>query len=307
MPVCRHFSISILTIIFCNQSTINFLQSLFYHSYNEKFWSKFTNVNRLLNFSFVFILILGSCAGPEDTPKALVNVFLIDAPAQWDSVIVEIQGVELDFVPNRREGALEKIYFPYELADKKINVSQLVGGALLQVGRKEMNMGVITGATLRLGTKNTLYQGDKAFQLPLPNGQTDYPSLHSVSIDLKPGLSYDLIVDFDLEKSLFPKSGNTTSFDFNPVIRISSDTGNGDIQGTISPTTLAPAVYAIQGTDSISTHVNTSGTFLFRVPAGTYSLYIDPKNTGYSPSTLTNIQVKEKEKTTLDRITLTKK
>ncbi|WP_026950771.1 DUF4382 domain-containing protein [Algoriphagus mannitolivorans] len=262
-------------------------------------------MNRLLYFSFFLIAITGACTGPDESPKALVNIFLIDAPAQWDSVLVEIQGVELDFVPNAREGSLEKIYFPYELEDKQIDVSQLVGGTVLQIGRKELNLGTITGATLRLGSKNTLYQGDKSYALSLPNGQTDYSG--QVSVDLQAGISYDLIVDLDLEKSISQKSSSPLSFNFQPTIRITSDIGNGDIQGTITPATLDPAIYAIRGTDSISTHINSSGTFLFRLPSGTYNLYIDPKNTTYNSRSISNVVVEEKKKTTLDQITLTKK
>lgn len=262
-------------------------------------------MNKLLSFSLFLIGMSWSCTGPDESPKALVNIFLIDAPAQWDSVVVEIQGVELDFVPNGREGTLETVYFPYELEDKEINISQLVGGTVLQVGRKEMNLGLITGATLRLGSKNILFQGDKGYPLTLPEGQTDYPA--KINVDLQAGISYDLIVDFDLEKSIRQKSSSQVSFDFKPTLRITSDIGNGDIQGTISPTTLKPAIYAIRGTDSISTHINSSGTFIFRIPAGTYNLYVDPKNTGYNPTSIQNIVVEEKKRTNLDRITLTKK
>ncbi|MDX5338829.1 MAG: DUF4382 domain-containing protein [Cyclobacteriaceae bacterium] len=262
-------------------------------------------MNRLLYFSLFFIGIAFSCTGPDESPKALVNIFLIDAPAQWDSVVVEIQGVELEFVPNGREGSIESIYFPYELEDKEIDVSRLVGGTVLQVGREEMNLGTITGAKLRIGTKNTLFQGDKGYPLALPQGQTEYSA--PIHVDLLPGISYDLIVDFDLEKSIKQTGSSPLTFDFNPTIRITSDIGNGDIQGTISPTTLSPAIFAIRGTDSISTHMNSSGTFLFRVPAGTYNLYIDPKNSGYNPSSIQNVVVEEKKRTNLDRITLSKK
>ena len=262
-------------------------------------------MNKLLYFSLFLFGFASSCTGPDESPKALVNIFLIDAPAKWDSVVVEIQGVELDFVPNGREGTLEKIYFPYQLEDKEINLSQLVGGAVLQLGRKELNLGTITGATLRLGTKNTLFQGDKGFPLALPQGQSDYSA--EISLDLQPGVSYDLIVDFDLEKSVRQKSNSPISFDFRPTLNITSDIGNGDIQGTLFPTTLSPAIFAIRGTDSISTHINSSGTYLFRIPAGTYKLYIDPKNSGYNPISIQSVEVVERERTTLDRITLIKK
>ena len=261
-------------------------------------------MNLLKNFLFIFLFawLISACTQPDESPKALVNVFLIDAPANWDSVVVQLEGVEIDFVPNGREGQIEKIFFPYELADKQIDLSQLVGGAALPVGRREMSLGRITGATLRLGSSNFLYQEDDEYSLALPGGESDFSN--SVSVDLESGISYDLIVDFDLEKSIQSKETTPPSFDFNPTIQIYSDIARGDLQGTISPTSLAPAIYAISGSDSISTHVNSSGTFIFRLPEGIYTLYIDPKNSKYAADTVFNIGVVEGEKTTLDRITL---
>lgn len=260
-------------------------------------------MNSLKNLLIFFLgtSLLFSCVKPDETPKALVNVFLVDAPAEWDSVVVELVGVELDFVPNGREGQIEKIFLPYELADKQIDLSQLVGGAALPVGRQELVLGRITGATLRLGTSNFLYQGDKEYPLALPGGETDFSS--TISIELNSGLSYDIIVDFDLEKSIKAATGSPPTFQFNPSLHIYSNVGRGQIQGTIAPASLSPAIYAISDGDSISTHVNSSNTYLFRLSPGTYSLYIDPKNSKYADTVL-NVKVLEGEKTTLDRITL---
>lgn len=242
-----------------------------------------------------------ACSKPDETPKALVNVFLVDAPATWDSVVVELVGVELDFVPNGRDGQIEKVFLAYELADKQIDLSKLVGGAALPVGRQEFVLGKITGATLNLGTSNFLYQGDKEYPLALPEGETTYST--PVSFDLEPGFSYDVIVDFDLEKSIQSNETNPPTFRFNPTLSIYSAIGKGEIQGIIAPSSLSPAIYAIQEGDSISTQVNSNGTYLFRLSPGLYTLYIDPKNSKYADTVL-NVKVLEGEKTSLDRITL---
>ncbi|TDQ17148.1 uncharacterized protein DUF4382 [Algoriphagus boseongensis] len=254
---------------------------------------------------FIFLGFAIACTGPDESPKALVNVFLIDAPAQWDSVVVELQGVELEFVPNGREGQVEKVFLPYELADKFVDLSQLVGGVVLPVGRTEINLGNITGAFLKLGPTNTLYQGDKGYPLTLPNGESDY--FGKLQIDLQSGVSYDLIVDFDLEKSIRQTSSSPIKFDFNPSISIYSGIGKGDVQGTISPSSLSPAIYLIQGTDSISTHTNTSGTFRFRTEPGNYTIFIDPKNSSYRTDTLLNVEIQEGKLNSLSPITLSKK
>ena len=263
-------------------------------------------MNRFKSLLLVALpLLIWSCKDFDNSPKALVNILLIDAPAQWDSVIVEIQGVELEFVPNGREGEIQKIFLPYEPGDKEVDISQLVGGTALPVARMEMQLGVITGATLRLGSSNSLYQGDTGFPLELPQGKTDY--FQTLSIDLDPGISYDLILDFDLEKSIQVTNPNPLTIDFNPTISAYSGIGRVDLTGSTSPTSVRPVVYAINAGDSISTHANSSGSFLFRLEPGTYDIFIDPKDPRYNTDTIQNVLIELGKAKALDRITLTRK
>ncbi|RIW18408.1 DUF4382 domain-containing protein [Algoriphagus lacus] len=241
----------------------------------------------------------------DSGPKALVNILLIDAPAQWDSVIVEIQGVELEFVPNGREGEIQKIFLPYEPGDKQVDISQLVGGTALPVARNEMELGVVTGITLKLGQGNFLFLNENRYPLELPEAKTDY--YQPLEIDLESGFSYDLILDFDLEKSIKVTDSDPLTFDFNPTILAYSGIGKGDLTGTTSPTDLRPVIYAIAESDSISTHTNSSGTFLFRIEPGKYTVFIDPKDSRYRTDTIFNVEVKAGESTSLDRITLNRK
>jgi len=246
-----------------------------------------------------------SCSGGDESPKALVNVLLIDAPAQWDSVIVEIQGVELDFVPNGRDGEVQKIFLPYEPGDKEVDISQLVGGVVLPVARTEMNLGLISGITLKLGTSNALYFDKKRYPLELPGGNTDYA--HTLSVDLQSGLSYDLVVDFNLEKSIRMTSSTPLKFGFNPTISAFSGIERGELIGKISPAGLRPAIYAIHEKDSLSTHTNSAGNFLLRLQPGNYTVFIDPKDSRYSADTLFNMPVEGGKATDLETITLIKK
>lgn len=253
----------------------------------------------------IFPILMLSCKEFDDNPKALVNILLIDAPAQWDSVIVEIQGVELEFVPNGREGDIQKIFLPYELGDKQIDISLLVGGTALPVARNEMQLGIITGITLKLGPENSLYQGDNRFPLELPGGKADY--FQTLSLRLEQGFSYDLILDFDLEKSIRVTNTNPLTFDFNPVISAFSGIGRSNLRGSISPTDIRPVIFAIKETDSLSTHINSAGNFLFRLEPGTYDLLIDPKDSRYDSDTIRGVIVESGKATTLDRITLPRK
>jgi hypothetical protein len=76
----------------------------------------------------------------------------------------------------------------------------------------------------------------------------------------------------------------------------------GEIQGSISPTTLRPSITAILNGDSISTHTNTAGAFLFRLQPGIYDLYLDPKDEAFLADTVRGVEVRLRETLTLDRI-----
>ena len=252
-----------------------------------------------------FPILIWSCNEFDDSPKALVNVLLIDAPAQWDSVIVEIQGVELEFVPNGRGGEVQQLFWPYEPGDKLIDISQLVGGTALPVARNEMQLGQITGITLRLGPENALYLDEDRYALNLPGGNTDY--FLPISLDLEQGFSYDLILDFDLEKSIQVTNSNPQTVNFNPTISAYSGIGRSDLTGSTSPSEIRPAIYAIQQGDSISTHTNSSGNFTFRLEPGTYDVFIDPKDSRYNTDTIRGVIIEPGKTKALERITLTRK
>lgn len=242
-----------------------------------------------------------SCTPDDPSPKALVNVFLVDAPASWDSVIVELEGVELEIIAANRAGQLESIVIPYELADKKVDVAQLVAGVSLPIGRKEIALGTLTGIKLRLGTSHQLFQGEKGYSLPIPNQETEFPT--NISLELQAGISYDIYVDLDLERSIQVIKSSPLELSFQPQIAAFSTIDQGQIQGTLSPSTLSPVIYAIQGSDSLSTQINGSGTFLFRLNPGTYTLFFDPKDERYAPTTRSGISVEKGKVTTLERIT----
>jgi hypothetical protein len=264
-------------------------------------------VNRFKIFFFlVAVGLFGSaCEGPDNSPKALVNVLLVDAPAKWDSVVVEIQGVEIDFVQSGRQGEIQKIWMPYEPAKKTINLSLLVNGTALTVSRKEFQLGQITAITLKLGTSHALYQGDTRYPLTLPSDITDYSQ--NLKVDLNAGISYDVVLDFDLEKSIRVTQASPLKLAYNPTIQAYTSIGRSELNGTVFPTDIKPAIYAISGRDSVSTHTNSSGAFLFKLTPGRYTIFIDPKDSRFVSDTLLNVEIKEELRTTLDRITLSRR
>jgi hypothetical protein len=260
----------------------------------------------LVFLAFLFSISFWSCEPADSDPKALVNVILIDAPAQWDSVFVEVEGVDIEIQVQGRESETQTFFLPYSLGDKVIEVSALVAGQGLLLGRDELPIGKIISATFRIGDSHSLFLDGDRYALPLANsGMTELPI--ELEMDIEQGIAYDLILDFDLEKSIRVLSETPLTLELDPKLSAVSGIGAGELKGTISPTSLRPALYAIISGDSVSTHVNSSGTFLFRLPAGIYTVYIDPKDERYQAGIIQNVEVISGKSTDLTRITISPK
>lgn len=244
-----------------------------------------------------------SCQSDNADMKALVNILLVDSPAQWDSVFVEIEGVELQLQVRGRESEVQIFFLPYTLGDKSVEVSELVAGKTLLLGRNELPLGKILGASLKLGKAHALYFKGERFAMQLQS-----PSLAPVLLrkgwELESGISYDLVLDFDLEKSIQPISQSPVVYALKPVVKAFSAIGTGELKGIISPANLRPALYAINQTDTLSTHVNSTGSFSFRLPPGTYTFYVDPKDPSFKPGILPAVEIFTGKSTDLTRIIL---
>lgn len=205
-----------------------------------------------------------------------------------------------------RDSEIQTFFLPYSLGEKVIEVSSLVAGKGLLLGRDELPTGKIISATFRIGVSHSLFLDGELYGLPLANaGRTEIPI--ELEMDLEQGIAYDLILDFDLEKSIRVLSESPLSMELDPVLTAISGIGTGEIKGTISPTTLRPAIYAIISGDSVNTHINSSGSFSLRLQEGIYTIYIDPKDDRYQAGIFENVEVVSGKSTDLTKITISPK
>ncbi|WP_161971779.1 DUF4382 domain-containing protein [Algoriphagus kandeliae] len=259
---------------------------------------------RKIHALFIFFILSISfiaCSSGDESPKALLNLVLVDSPPAYDSVFIEIEGVNVLMNVEGRDTEQQSFFIPYELGDKRIKVSDLVGGEVLLLGRGTLPPGQIIGMEMRLGTSHSLWKDEKSYSIPL-NSNLDPLIPIDAELSLEAGLSYDLILDIDLEKSIRTISTEPYSFELNPNVLTVYPGQFGELKGSISQTSLSPAVYAISNGDSSSTHTNSSGSFLFRLPAGIYDIYLDPKDDAFLADTLLGVEIINRESLTLDRI-----
>lgn len=251
------------------------------------------------------LLFFASCEDPDSSPRALLNLILVDSPAKWDSVFVEIEGVDIEVLVEGRETQSQTFFLEYKSGDKRIKISDLVGGNALLLGRSELPIGQIINATIILGDDHSMFLNEKKFVLELSDPSEDQISL-STSIDIEQGTSYDILLDLDLEKSIVQVSESPLTYGLDPTFTLIKGAGTGEISGIIKPLSLYPAIILTGEKGTFSTHTDASGKYSLRVPSGSYELYIDAKDDLYEDDTL-SIDLVERMDTVLTEITLQKK
>ncbi|MFC3416515.1 DUF4382 domain-containing protein [Algoriphagus hitonicola] len=261
---------------------------------------KFLQILLLSVFSLTF---LGACSPTESGPQSLLNIVLVDAPPAYDSVFVEILGVDVTVNVAGRDTDSQTIFIPYDLGDKEIKVSDLVAGEVLLLGRMALPPGRLVGMNLILGDRYFLWQDEDRFEISLFEGFSDDIPI-PINLDLEAGLSYDVILDFDLEKSIQTIQSDPLDLVLTPRLTALIPGTFGEISGSLAPSTLRPAIIAASDSDTVSTHTNNTGSFLLRLPPGRYDIFFDPKDGGFLPDTLQNVEVTLGESLSLDRITL---
>ncbi|TVP49997.1 MAG: DUF4382 domain-containing protein [Mongoliibacter sp.] len=233
--------------------------------------------------------------------NAKVNVFLVDAPADYEEVWVEVLAVRILPAENDENTDSEWVHIDHESDDRMVNLLSLVGNNEAFIGSVEVPAGRVSQIRLLLGDNNYIIKNGERIDLKTPSAQQSGLKLQ-VNKEFESGKEYDLIIDFDAGRSIV-KAGNSGNYILKPVLRVIAETASS-IQGTILPVEAEPKVTASHNGESFSTFTDENGFFRIRgIPAGSYSILIEPKEP-YLPVTLEGITLDEGQSITLDTVTL---
>jgi len=226
---------------------------------------------------FVSIAFGVACTdATEGTGLALVNIRLIDAPGDFDEAWIEFEGVELFHGTDRQAVEGQWIHIPYDQVDRQVDVSKLVGDGVLLLGRQEVPVGGIFKIRLLLGQDHYLTKEGKDLSLTLKD-----PEITVIEIDvnyrLERNLSYDIYVDFDLDRSI-KGTTDTNRFLLEPKVRSFISNDRSIIKGKIQPAAAKPVVYAIHNKDTVTTLSDAQGNYSLRgLDPGKYTIRILPR------------------------------
>jgi len=242
-------------------------------------------LNKLFIIAILTVIIACDKNNDSNDPaaKPVFSVKLVDAPAGYDAVNVEILYMEA----NLGSGWVE---FPVEHPGVYNLQDFTNGNTLLLIDDTPTAPGVMTELRLILGTNNSVVVNGISYELKTPSGQTSGYKIKMDPQPLEQGGLYRLVIDFDVSVSVH-QTGNG-KYMLKPVIRGYLETAVGGIAGTIVPPAGAYYVEAVNSTDTSGTLINQfTGEFLIgTVMPGTYNVnfYANP---GFSDKTIGGVAV----------------
>ncbi|WP_175454129.1 DUF4382 domain-containing protein [Algoriphagus alkaliphilus] len=262
------------------------------------------------NLLLSLILLASFACGTDDSPKsgqARVNFYLVDAPADFDEVWIEVLALRVKTDHGKSEmseddNSWKEIIFE---GSQYINLLDLTGGNTLLLGTEDFPEGKIDQIRLILGEDNYLIKNGNRLELKTPSAQQSGLKI-KVNQEIDAGNSYNLMIDFDVAKSIVV-AGNSGNIILKPVLRAFLEQSQG-VQGQVLPLAAQPVQVNVNGGGvDLNTFTDTKGNYVIQgIQPGTYTLTLTP-NELYNPATITGISVEAGKLTTVPAVTLTLK
>lgn len=265
-------------------------------------------ISRIATLLLFTLFLLTSCDvadnGNSNSTRGTLQVYLTDAPGNYEAVWIDIQEVRIHRSENEEIEDDDDGWITISEEPKKVNLLDLTNGKLEVLGETDLDEGMYSQIRLILGDDNEVVKNGVTHSLDTPSAQQSGLKLN-VNAEIEGGQVYTLLLDFDASRSII-EAGNSGKFLLKPVIRAVAFTETGAIEGSIEPAESLPWVYAIAGTDTVAgTRADAEGEFrLVGLLSGSYNVAINPSEEGYSDEIISDVDVTAPDTTDLGVINL---
>lgn len=225
-------------------------------------------LKKIMYATFIGLLFIQmtSCTKDKNASKAQLSVRMTDAPANYDAVMIDVQGVEITGSGGNAV-LLNTTVGMYNLLELSNGINTLIATG-------DLDAGAVSQIRLILGANSTVKVNNVVYPLSTPSAQQSGLKLQ-IHQTFEAGVSYSILLDFDASQSIVSKGNN--EYQLKPVIRTIDTAISGSIKGSITPIGAIAAVTATSNGLTYSSVTNASGMFLIAgLPAGTYDVTITP-------------------------------
>ena len=244
---------------------------------------------RLFPFACAALLGLAGCSKTaENTDSPKLEVRLTDAPGDFSAVVLDVRQVEVHLKETNDPDGWKTLNF----TPQAVNVLDYVNGRSALLVNQDFAPGDLKEIRLILGPNSYVIGRDgQQYDLKTPSGQTSGVKLKLEKATLKLRETYQLLLDFDVAKSIVErgnwKPGNDKKerYLLKPVIRVVAQDLHGGLIGTVTPPAARPQILAIRTSgllapDTVSTMADASGQYQINaLPAGNYRVEYFPSTT----------------------------
>ena len=145
----------------------------------------------------------------KDKGTGTLSVHLIDAPADYEKVLVDVQGLKIHV--SGTEDEEDDGWQDLDLTTTgQIDLLLLTNGNSEWLTDVELPVGNIAQMRLILGSNNEIVVGGETLELDTPSAEQSGLKFN-INATIEEGKTYVLYIDFDAEKSVVEKGNGTYS------------------------------------------------------------------------------------------------
>lgn len=263
----------------------------------------------ILTTSLLSIVILAftGCQKVDKESTGRLLVHITDAPFPIE--LIDEANVTVTKVEVRNDvESDENPYITIYEGSKEFNLLELRNGVMEELVDVEIPAGSYNLIRIYVEKAGIVVKDHESYSLKVPSGsQTGIKMFIKPSLQVQGGLTSELIIDFNLDKSFVLKGNMDTpvgikGFNFKPVIRAVNKSATGTIQGVVRDGDMNPlpnVAVSVMLDELRTTRTEENGFYaLPGLQAGIYSITAESEN--YTPLTIDQVEVVAGNKTVQD-------
>ena len=266
---------------------------------------KFLSLSFLVSIGLFFGLV-GGCSdsdnptsGANPAGEGRMQIFMIDAPGDYDEVNVEVIEVRI----HRGDEDTLSGWHTLSADTTFVNLLELTDGNHAVLADSTLPSGHYTQVRLILGENNTVVVDGESHELEIPSSSQSGLKLNH-GFDIEDGTIYAVTLDFDADRSIH-RTGNGR-YKMKPTIRLIVNILSGSLSGVVEPTEAYAMIMATAGQDTAVVYADSSsGEFSFpMLTEGAYQLEFTAQAGAYQNTVLTDVMVTAGQDTDIGTVVL---
>lgn len=270
---------------------------------------------KILSISVHFLIVIAAllvwnCSEEDGSDEGYGNIRVVVTDAPFSIDMIEEANVTISKIEIRSKDSIGESPFIIIFEDSvQLNLMDLRNGIVKELVNAPIPAGNYDLIRIYIADSNVKLINGSAYDLKIPSGaQSGLKMFVNPEISVRGGLTTELLLDFELNKSFVAKGNHENiddvkGFNFKPVIRAVNNAFAGRVEGYIkdSAELAVPMVNVFLRKDTVvsSTLSDSSGFFaLIGIPEGTFELVCEKE--GFQMIVIEDVEISAANKTDIN-------